>query len=72
MTLRFKYLNQLGANYSSFIEKLSEIEDMAKALLNLVLKYNIQKIQTGEIIKYLNRIETTEYEVLTDILKVPY
>ena len=72
MTLRFKYLNQLGANYSSFIEKLSEIEDMAKTLLNLVLKYNIQKIQTGEIIKHLNKIETTEYEVLTDILKVPY
>lgn len=69
-TLRFKYLNDQGyfreQDNESNIISLSGIEKKAEILVNLLIKFNLNKsgLIRDKIINTLNEIEKEEYGIL--------
>ena len=71
MTLRFKYLNEIGFNFN-FINELLEIEKTSQIILNLILKYNMNnnKDIIKKIIGFIDTIKINEFKVLSEFLQI--
>lgn len=71
MTLRFKYLSEIGYNYD-IIDDLLEIEKNSQIALNLVLKYNLTGNNEiiNNIVECIDKIESNEYQVLSNFLQM--